>query len=61
MNEHLRKSEAELNELLAEYWRLRHETGEITQYLFDQFMTLNFCRRCLHGNSGKQAEHASEF
>ncbi|KAF8964092.1 Nuf2 family-domain-containing protein [Flammula alnicola] len=25
-NEHLKKSEAELNELLAEYWKLRHET-----------------------------------
>ena len=27
MNEHLKNSEAELNELLAEYWKLRHETG----------------------------------
>jgi len=26
INEHLKKSEAELNELLAEYWKLRHET-----------------------------------
>ncbi|KAI9569099.1 Nuf2 family-domain-containing protein [Boletus coccyginus] len=26
MAEHLKKSEAELNELLAEYWKLRHET-----------------------------------
>ncbi|KIK24910.1 hypothetical protein PISMIDRAFT_97675 [Pisolithus microcarpus 441] len=26
MAEHLRKSEVELNELLAEYWKLRHET-----------------------------------
>ncbi|KAF8623966.1 hypothetical protein AX15_006122 [Amanita polypyramis BW_CC] len=26
MSEHLRKSEVELNELLAEYWKLRHET-----------------------------------
>ncbi|KZT03575.1 uncharacterized protein LAESUDRAFT_659679 [Laetiporus sulphureus 93-53] len=26
MAEHLKKSQAELNELLAEYWRLRHET-----------------------------------
>ncbi|KIM56125.1 hypothetical protein SCLCIDRAFT_1220548 [Scleroderma citrinum Foug A] len=26
MTEHLTKSEAELNELLAEYWKLRHET-----------------------------------
>ena len=29
MNEHLKKSEAELNELLAEYWKLRHETGKL--------------------------------
>jgi hypothetical protein len=27
MAEHLKTSEAELNELLAEYWKLRHETG----------------------------------
>ncbi|KDR81395.1 hypothetical protein GALMADRAFT_239264 [Galerina marginata CBS 339.88] len=26
MNEHLKQSEAELSELLAEYWKLRHET-----------------------------------
>ncbi|KAF8197413.1 Nuf2 family-domain-containing protein [Pholiota molesta] len=26
MNEHLKTSEIELNELLAEYWKLRHET-----------------------------------
>lgn len=28
--EHLKKSEAELNELLAEYWKLRHETGRLS-------------------------------
>jgi len=27
MAEHLRKSEAEVNELLAAYWTLRRETG----------------------------------
>jgi kinetochore protein Nuf2 len=27
MAEHLKMSEGELNELLAEYWKLRHETG----------------------------------
>lgn len=27
MAEHLKKSEGELNELLADYWKLRHETG----------------------------------
>jgi len=26
IHEHLKKSEAELDELLAEYWKLRHET-----------------------------------
>lgn len=30
MAEHLKKSEAELNELLAEYWKLRHETGRLS-------------------------------
>lgn len=29
MAEHLRKSEADLNELLAEYWRIRHATGNV--------------------------------
>lgn len=27
--EHLKKSEAELTELLSEYWKLRHETGTL--------------------------------
>ena len=30
MTEHLMKSKAELNELLAEYWKLQHETGLIS-------------------------------
>jgi hypothetical protein len=29
MAEHQKKSEAELNELLTEYWKLRHETGAV--------------------------------
>lgn len=40
MNEHLRKSEAELNELLAEYWKLRHETGKSLQCMFNWFVAL---------------------
>jgi kinetochore protein Nuf2 len=28
MAEHLKANEAELNELLAEYWKLRHNTGK---------------------------------
>lgn len=28
MADHLKISEIELNELLAEYWKLRHETGK---------------------------------
>lgn len=27
MADHLKNGEAELNELLGEYWKLRHETG----------------------------------
>ncbi len=30
MQEHLKTSEAELNELLAEYCQLRHQTGNYT-------------------------------
>jgi len=40
MGEHLRKSEAELNELLMEYWKLRHETGN-NYYSFNR-------RGCVH-------------
>ena len=32
MAEHLKKSEAEINDLLAEYWKLRHETGDSARY-----------------------------
>ena len=28
MNDHMRQSQAELNELLKEYWKLGHATGE---------------------------------
>lgn len=27
MTEHMKQSESELNELLAEYWKLRHDAG----------------------------------
>ncbi|CCM06381.1 uncharacterized protein FIBRA_08640 [Fibroporia radiculosa] len=30
MADHLKKNQAELNELLTEYWRLRHETGKVS-------------------------------
>lgn len=33
MAEHLKKSEGELNELLADYWKLRHETGIHRSYV----------------------------
>lgn len=33
MAEHLKKSEGELNELLADYWKLRHETGIHCSYV----------------------------
>ena len=36
MAEHLRSCEAELNELLTEYWKLRHETG-VFLYLLSHF------------------------
>ena len=55
MNEHLKKSEAELNELLAEYWKLRRETGEYICVLVNAALTLH---RCVYGDAGKQAEHA---
>jgi hypothetical protein len=39
MAEHQKKSEAELNELLTEYWKLRHETGGYSPSLMVQFIT----------------------
>ena len=32
MNDHLKRNEAELNELLAEYWALRNRTCERTEF-----------------------------
>jgi kinetochore protein Nuf2 len=40
MAEHLKRSEAELNELLMEYWKLRHETGN--NYSLLSFITQQF-------------------
>ncbi len=55
MAEHLKASQAELQELLTEYWKLRHETGE---YLFDLRLAyaLMICRR-VHGNPRQQIKY----
>lgn len=29
MADHMKASQAEINELWTEYWKLRHETGEL--------------------------------
>ena len=58
MNEHLKKSEAELNELLAEYWKLRRETGEYIYVLVIAAVQAGILHRCVYGDAGKQAEHA---
>ena len=57
MNEHLKKSEAELNELLAEYWKLRRETGEYIYVLVIAAVQAGILHRCVYGDAGKQAEH----
>jgi len=60
MNEHLKKSETELNELLAEYWKLRRETGTFPSLPLVQCIgNLKPNDRHIHGNSGQQVEHAS--
>ena len=60
MNEHLKKSETELNELLAEYWKLRRETGTFPSLpLVECIDHLKPNGRHLHGDSGQQVEHAS--
>lgn len=57
MNEHLKKSEAELNELLVEYWKLRRETGNYISHCHCCCQA-GIIDRCVYGDAGKQAEHA---
>ena len=33
MADHMRQSQKEMNELIAEYWKLRHATGMLTSHL----------------------------
>src|SRR5882724_8613690 len=58
MAEHQKKSEAELNELLTEYWKLRHETG---RYLFTRrrLFTDQSLRRGIHGDISQQTQAQS--
>ena len=58
MNEHLKKSETELNELLGEYWKLRRETGKYIYVTILAAVQAGIIDRCVYGNAGKQAEHA---
>lgn len=57
MTEHLKASEAELNALLAEYWKLRHETGALSSR-FDPTYRLNLFVRHLYGDTSQQIEYA---
>src|SRR6267154_2342246 len=59
MAEHLKKSEAELNELLTEYWKLRHETGNFLTLCLHPL--LNNIPRGVHGNTGEQTEYERFF
>ena len=52
----MKTSQAELNELLTEYWKLRHETGML--FVFATISTDGSIRG-LYGNSRKQAWDAS--
>jgi len=56
MAEHLKMSEGELNELLAEYWKLRHETGITSQ---SYGVGTHPTPRRIYGNSREQIKHAS--
>jgi len=58
MLEHLKKSEAELNELFAEYWKLRHEAGKYNTEMLDFLRRYGMIRH-IHGNTREQAEHES--
>jgi hypothetical protein len=59
MAEHLKRNEAELNELLMEYWKLRHETGNKTTLCLHS--PLNNIPRGVHGNTCEQIEHECFF
>ena len=51
-----------LTELLAEYWKLRRETGTFSfPLLVESFDHLDLDRRHIHGDSGQQIEHASDI
>lgn len=55
----MKSSQMELNELLAEYWKLRHETGACD--LFLHFMSFTNSRaRGVYGNACEQAGHAGD-
>lgn len=57
MAEHLKKSQAELNELLTEYWRLRHETGGYNRqhhYLPAHFRRIDVYMETLANKLGMQ-------
>lgn len=58
MTEHLKKSEAELNLLLTEYWKLRYETGAFCVFCIRHSINDVWCR-CIYGNSSKWAWDAS--
>ena len=58
MSEHLKKSEAELNELLAEYWRLRRETGKSICVVVLAAVQAGTIHRCIYGDAGNEAEYA---
>ncbi|KAJ7074414.1 Nuf2 family-domain-containing protein [Mycena amicta] len=45
MAEHLKTSEAELNQLLSEYWQLRHNTGAVLSVI-EVFLTLGQISTC---------------
>ena len=46
MNDHLKRNEAELNELLAEYWALRNRTCKRTEFcnMTEGLMSLALCQ-----------------
>lgn len=47
MKEHLRKNEAELSELVSEYWRLRHQTGMSRSAICSEVSVLISVQRCI--------------
>ena len=55
MAQHMKQSECELNELLTEYWKLRHEAGMCIS-LHHTTLLIKHVHRLVYGNHVEQVD-----